>query len=246
MLKITNLHANLADSAEEILHGIDLQINPGEVHFLMGPNGSGKSTLAKVLAGHPDYQITQGEISLDAVPINEQSASERSRMGLFLAFQYPVEVPGVGLSDFLRMAYNSHQEQEMQLPVFEFRKLLREKAAYLNFGPQLLERNLNEGFSGGEKKKTEVLQMAILEPRYAILDETDSGLDVDALKDVFAGINTLLADRIDPPGVLVITHYHRVFEYMPPHFVHVMKQGRIVESGGIELARRIDAEGYNG
>ena len=244
MLKITNLKAQLKNPVEQILRGIDLEINSGEIHFLMGPNGSGKSTLAKVLAGHPDYEVTDGNLELDKIDITEAPADERSRLGLFMAFQYPVEVPGVNFANFLRLAYNARREEPNELSVFKFKKLLQEKAELLAIKPELLDRNLNEGFSGGEKKKMEILQMAVLEPSYAILDETDSGLDVDALREVFTSVQKLIESGITPPGVLIITHYHRVLDYVQPEYVHVIKDGKIIESGDIEVAKKIDREGY--
>lgn len=245
MLQISNLHANLEGTKESILNGVSLSINPGEVHYLMGKNGSGKSTLAKVLAGHPDYSVTSGEVSLDGLDLLSKDPSERSHLGLFLAFQYPVEVPGVNLLNFLRLSYNSRLAESERLPVFKFRKLAKQLAQDLDISESLLERNLNEGFSGGEKKKMEILQMALLRPKYIILDETDSGLDVDSLRSVFSGINKMLSESEPRPGVLVITHYHRVFEFISPTYVHVMREGKVVETGDIELAQRIDKEGYS-
>lgn len=248
MLEIKNLKAKIEN--KEILKGLSLDIRPGEIHVLMGPNGSGKSTLSKVLMGHPNYQQTEGEILLDGEDISEMEPSERSKAGLFVAMQYPTEVPGVNFSNFLRLAYNSRLEAHTggsPLPVFKFRKLLREKMSFLNMPEDFLNRNLNEGFSGGEKKKAEILQLAVLEPKYAVLDETDSGLDVDALKIVFEGVKKIIEDQPKNDkamGVLVITHYERIFKYIAPDFVHIIKNGIIYESGNAELADKIHKEGY--
>lgn len=244
MLQILKLQATLKGTKDPILNGVNLVINPGEVHYLMGKNGSGKSTLAKVLAGHPDYQVNDGIIELDGIDLLSKDPSERSRLGLFLAFQYPVEVSGVNLLNFLRLAYNSRLEPSEQLPVFKFQRLAKAVAQQLDISEKLLHRNLNEGFSGGEKKKMEILQMALLQPKYIILDETDSGLDVDALRSVFAGINKFLQTATPSPGLLVITHYHRVLDYVSPNFVHVMQSGQIKETGDLLLAKRIEKEGY--
>lgn len=241
MFKIGNLKAQIDN--KEILKGINLTINPGEIHILMGPNGSGKSTLSKVLMGHPDYEQTTGEISLDGIELSEMEPDERSRAGLFVAMQYPTEVPGVNFTNFLRLAYNSHQSETAKLPVFKFRKLLKTKLAELNMSEEFLTRNLNEGFSGGEKKKAEILQLAVLEPKYVILDETDSGLDVDALKIVFEGLQRIITTQ-KKLGVLVVTHYERIFKYISPDFVHIIKNGIIYESGNKKLADKIHKQGY--
>jgi Fe-S cluster assembly ATP-binding protein len=241
MLKISELHAQIDDA--KILKGVNLEIIPGKVHILMGPNGSGKSTLSKVIAGHPAYEVTQGNITLDNEDITEFEPDQRAKAGVFLAFQYPVEVPGVNYSNFLRLAYNSSREKQDQLPVFKFRNLLKQKATLLDLGEDLLDRNLNEGLSGGEKKKAEILQLAVLEPKYAILDETDSGLDLDALKVVFSGIKKLIETQ-NQMGVLIITHYQRIFEYITPDFVHIMSNGQIKQTGGMELVAKIEKEGY--
>lgn len=241
MLEIKNLKAKIED--KEILKGINLKINPGEIHVLMGPNGSGKSTLSKVLMGHPHYEQTEGKILLDGQDLTEMEADERSRAGLYVAMQYPTEVPGVNFTNFLRLAYNARLDEGKGLPVFKFRKLLREKMAVLNMSEDFMGRNLNEGFSGGEKKKAEILQLALLEPKYAILDETDSGLDVDALKIVFEGVKRITEDY-KKMGVLVITHYERIFKYIDPTYIHIIKNGIIVESGNKELADKIHKEGY--
>lgn len=242
MLKITNLHCVTADD-KEILKGVDLSIKPGELHVLMGPNGSGKSTLSKTLMGHPSFEITSGRINLDGTDITESEPDERAHAGLFIAYQYPVEVPGVNFSNFLRLAYNSSRNKSQHLPVFKFRKLLKETAAELDFPESLLDRNLNEDLSGGEKKKAEILQMAVLQPKYAILDETDSGLDLDALKSVFEGVNKIIASE-RKLGVLIITHYQRIFDYIKPDFVHILYNGKIAASGGLELVNSIEEHGY--
>ncbi len=242
-LQIKKLQVNIADEDRPVLTEVSLEIAPGEVHVLMGPNGSGKSTLSKVLMGHHDYVVISGEIWLDDEEITSAETTDRARKGLFLAAQYPVEIPGVNLANFLRVSYNSMRPESEKLPLFKFRKLLREKLAEVGLPESFMERNLHEGFSGGEKKKCEILQMLLLEPKYVVLDETDSGLDVDAIRTVF----TNLAKAINTHkqmGVLLITHYHRVFEYIHPDFVHIFKNGKIVETGGLELAQRIDTEGY--
>lgn len=244
MLRITDLQVKLADSDKQILHGVDLTINPGEVHVLHGRNGSGKSTLAAVLSGNPTYEITGGQIELvgedyaphilgklkvengQNVAVNDLEPDQRALAGIFLAHQYPLEIPGVNLSNFLRMAYNSFQPEPM--PVFKFRKLLKERAEIISYPAPLLERNLNEGFSGGEKKKTEILQMALLAPRYAILDETDSGLDKQAIADVFSGIQKIRETILPDLGLLIITHYDKVFDYIKPDFEHEMSSGKLV------------------
>lgn len=242
MLNIKDL--SVTTDGKKILKKVNLKIKPGEVHVLMGPNGSGKSTLSKALMGHPHFQITKGQITINKKNITKLAPDERSKAGLYLAFQYPIEVPGVNLANFLRLAYNSGKSKKDQLSVFKFRKFLRKKLELLNMSEDFLERNLNEGFSGGEKKKTEILQMAVLEPKYAILDETDSGLDVDALRDVFEGL-TKLKTQNPKLGTLIITHYQRIFDYIEPDFVHILKGGRITKSGGLEVAEAIEKKGYN-
>lgn len=246
MLVIKDLKAKLADQDKQILNGINLTINPGETHILQGANGSGKSSLASVIAGSPHFEITSGSIrlteedypehiqeelsgsfDLDGLVINDLAANLRSLAGIFLAHQYPLEIPGVDLINFLRMSFNQHQEKHM--PVFKFRKYLKEKAALINYPEALLERNLNEGFSGGEKKKTEILQLAVLNPKYVILDETDSGLDKQAIHDVFTGIKEI-QNQNNQMAVLVITHYDRVLEYLKPDVVHTLEKGKIIES----------------
>lgn len=243
MLEIKDLHCQVEET--KILNGVNLTVEPGKIHVLMGQNGSGKSTLSKALTGHPNYEITSGEILLDGESITESEPNERSKHGLFMAFQYPVEVPGVNFSDFLRLAYNARLTEDEQIPVFKFRKILKEAAKELGFNEQLLDRSLNEGLSGGEKKKAEILQMAVLDPKYTILDETDSGLDLDALKVVFEGINKIISTH-GKMGVLIITHYQRIFDYIQPDKIHVMHKGRIVEEGGMELVEKINKKGYAG
>jgi Fe-S cluster assembly ATP-binding protein len=243
-LDIKNLHVEI--DGKEILTGVNLTIRQGEVHAIMGPNGTGKSTLAYTLMGHPSYKITGGEINFDGNNISELSTEERSRLGLFLAFQYPVSIPGVTVASFLRMALNARRKasdpKDRGIPILEFRKLLTEKMQFLQMDPSFAGRYLNEGFSGGEKKRAEVLQMAILKPSIAILDETDSGLDIDALKIVSEGVNALRGDTM---GVLVITHYQRILNYIHPDFVHIMIDGRIVESGNADLALHLEEQGYD-
>jgi Fe-S cluster assembly ATP-binding protein len=232
--------------SKEILTGVNLTIRQGEVHAIMGPNGTGKSTLAYTLMGHPAYIITKGEILFDGQNINELSTEERSRLGLFLAFQYPVTISGVTVASFLRMALNARRKvadpNDKGIPILEFRKLLTEKMDFLEMDHSFAGRYLNEGFSGGEKKRAEVLQMAILKPTIAILDETDSGLDIDALKIVSEGVNAL---RQDTMGILVITHYQRILNYIKPDYVHIMIDGKIVESGGADLALHLEEQGYD-
>lgn len=236
-LEIKNLHVSINNI--QILNGVNLNVEPGTVHALMGPNGSGKSTLAHTLMGHPKYTITQGEIFLDGKDITNAKPDERAKQGLFLSFQYPAEISGVKISNFLRTAYNATHDKK--LSVVEFHSLLKEKMASLGMSPDMIKRSLNEGFSGGEKKRSETLQLMILQPKYAILDETDSGLDVDALKQVAEGINKA---RTKEMGILVITHYNRILDYLKPDKVHIMKNGQIVKSNGPELAKTIEIEGY--
>jgi Fe-S cluster assembly ATP-binding protein len=250
-LEIHDLHVSVADAASsgpggqgagsrEILRGVDLTLAPGQTHAIMGPNGSGKSTLAYAIAGHPKYLVTQGSVTLDGEDVLAMSVDTRARAGLFLAMQYPVEVPGVSVSNFLRTAVTAVRGEAPKLRVFL--KEMREAMAALAIDPSFAERNLNEGFSGGEKKRHEILQLELLNPRIAVLDETDSGLDIDALKVVSAGINRF---RRDPGhGVLLITHYTRILRYVKPDFVHVFVGGRIVEEGGPELAETLELEGY--
>lgn len=243
LLEIKNLHASLEDEGKEILKGIDLTIEPGEVHAIMGPNGSGKSTLSYVLAGRDGYEVTEGSVTFDGKDLLELEADERANEGLFLAFQYPVEIPGVPGMTFLREALNSkrkYNEQE-ELDAMQFLKLVREKAKSLEMGDEMLKRAVNVGFSGGEKKRNEILQMAVLEPVLCVLDETDSGLDIDALKIVADGVNAL---RDQGRSMLVITHYQRLLNYIQPDHVHVMANGRIQRSGGKELALELEEKGY--
>jgi Fe-S cluster assembly ATP-binding protein len=241
LLEIQNLHASVEGS--EILRGVDLQIRPGEVHAIMGPNGSGKSTLAQVLAGKDDYEITAGKVLFDGKDLLEMDPEERAREGLFLAFQYPVEIPGVSNTYFLRAAVNAVRKHR-GLPEYDaisFLKLVREKVKLVGLDESLLQRPVNEGFSGGEKKRNEIFHMAVLEPRLGVLDETDSGLDIDALKIVAQGVNTL---RAEDRGFLVITHYQRLLNYIVPDFVHVLVDGRIVRSGDRKLALELEEKGY--
>lgn len=242
-LVINNLQVSVEET--EILKGVDLTIKSGEVHAVMGPNGTGKSTLAYALMGHPKYIITEGEATLDGKDLLDLDPSERSKLGLFLAFQYPVAVPGVSVANFLRTAINAHRKgqnpEDKGISIPDFRKKLKEKMALLDMDESFAGRYLNDGFSGGEKKRVEILQMATLEPKFSILDETDSGLDIDALKIVAHGISAI---KKEDQGVLVITHYQRILNYITPDFVHVMLNGRIVESGGPELALRLEEEGY--
>jgi len=239
-LEIRDLHAKIK-GGDAILKGVDLTVPRGEVHALMGPNGSGKSTLAKIVAGDPSYEITSGDVLLEGESILGLEPDERARAGLYLAFQYPVEVPGVSIANFLRLALNARREEGDEIGVMEFYGKLQEAVKNLNWDDSILERNLHEGFSGGEKKRSEILQLLVLQPRYAILDETDSGLDVDALKVVSQGVN---AARGPDFGALVITHYQRLLNYIVPDRVHVMVGGRVIKSGPKELAMELDQKGY--
>ncbi|KXK14074.1 MAG: putative ATP-dependent transporter SufC [Chloroflexi bacterium OLB14] len=243
-LEIKDLHVSIED--KEILKGLSLTIKQGEIHAIMGPNGTGKSTLAYTLMGHPNYTVTAGEILFNGENVLEMEPDERSRAGIFLAFQYPVAIPGVTVANFLRSAINSRRRAENPddkgISIPEFRKLLKEKMDMLKMDHNFAGRYLNDGFSGGEKKRAEILQMATLKPEIAILDETDSGLDIDALRIVSEGVNALAGGEL---GVLVITHYQRLLNYIKPHFVHVMMGGRIVESGGPELALHLEEQGYD-
>ena len=243
MLEIRNLHARVQE--KEILNGINLTIKPGEVHAIMGPNGSGKSTLAQVLAGREIYEVTAGEVLFENKNLLEMAPEDRAREGVFLAFQYPVEIPGVSNMYFLRAAVNARRKHQglEELDAFDFLELVKEKARLLGLSEDLLSRPVNEGFSGGEKKRNEVFQMAVLEPRLCILDETDSGLDIDALKAVANGINAM---RSPERGMLVVTHYQRLLNYVVPDYVHVMYNGRIVRSGGKDLALELEQQGYAG
>ena len=243
-LVISDLHVSVDDN--EILKGVDLKIEQGEVHALMGPNGSGKSTLAYSLMGHPAYQVTQGKVEFDGVNLLDLKPDERSRLGMFLAFQYPVAIPGVTVANFLRTALNARRRSENPddkgIPIPEFRNILKEKMDFLKIDHSFAGRYLNDGFSGGEKKRAEILQLATLEPKIAILDETDSGLDIDALRTVAEGISDLRGPNL---GVLIITHYQRILNYIKPDFVHILFNGRIVESGGPELALKLEDRGYD-
>lgn len=241
LLEISDLRAQI--EGKPILKGLNLSLKSGEVHAVMGPNGSGKSTLAKVLAGHPSYEVTGGSVQFKGQDLLALEPDERARLGAFLAFQYPHEIPGVSILNFLRTALNTRLEKEM--PVLEFRKLLFEKMELLGMDKAFATRFVNDGFSGGEKKRNEILQMAVLEPELAILDETDSGLDIDALKIVANGVNTIVKGSAKKPAVLVITHYNRILDYLKPDFVHVLFQGRIVTSGGSELAMQLEERGYD-
>jgi len=242
-LEIRNLHVAIEE--REILKGVDLTIGQGEVHALMGPNGTGKSTLAFAIMGHPSYEVTQGEIVLKGKNVLDMAPDERSHLGLFVAFQYPVAIPGVTVANFLRTTLNAHRKarnpQDKGIPIPEFRKGLMQKMDLLKMDHKFAGRYLNEGFSGGEKKKTEVLQMAVLKPEITVMDETDSGLDIDALRIVSEGVNSLRGPDL---GVLVITHYQRILNYIKPDFVHIMLDGKIVESGGAELALHLEEHGY--
>ncbi len=243
-LEIRDLRANVDD--KEILQGVNLTIELGSVHALMGPNGSGKSTLAYTLMGHPNYKVTGGEVIFDGVNVLELSPDERSHLGLFLAFQYPVAIPGVTVANFLRTALNSHQKaidpESKGISIPDFRKLLKEKMDLLQMDHSFAGRYLNDGFSGGEKKRAEILQMATLEPKISIMDETDSGLDIDALRNVAEGVQALRGPNF---GALVITHYQRILNYINPDFVHILFEGRIVESGGPEMAHKLEERGYD-
>ncbi|MCK0166371.1 Fe-S cluster assembly ATPase SufC [Jannaschia sp. S6380] len=245
MLEIKNLHAKLPDEGKAILKGVDLTVEAGKVHAIMGPNGSGKSTLSYVLSGRDGYEVTEGSAALEGQDILEMEPEERAAAGLFLAFQYPVEIPGVGNMTFLRTAVNAQRKArgEEELSAGEFLKVIRAKAADLKIDAEMLKRPVNVGFSGGEKKRNEILQMAMLEPKMCILDETDSGLDVDAMKLVADGVNAL---RGEGRGFLVITHYQRLLDHIRPDVVHIMADGRIVKSGGPDLAMEVETNGYAG
>jgi Fe-S cluster assembly ATP-binding protein len=243
-LEVQNLHVSVDN--HEILKGVNLTVSQGEVHALMGPNGTGKSTLSYTLMGHPRYTVTQGEVWFKGKNILELEPDQRAHLGLFLAFQYPVAIPGVSVANFLRTAINSKRKALDQgdrgIPVLEFRRLLKEEMNLLGMDHSFAGRYLNEGFSGGEKKRAEVLQMAVLKPEIALMDETDSGLDIDALRIVSEGVNTLCGPQM---GILVITHYQRILNYIKPDFVHIMLDGRIVETGGAELALHLEQQGYD-
>ena len=242
MLSIKNLHASIGD--KEILKGINLEVKAGEIHAIMGPNGAGKSTLASIIAGNENYEVTAGEISLDGEDLSELAPEERAHKGVFLSFQYPVEIPGVSVTNFIRSAINETRKANGQeeMPANEMLKVIREKSELLEIDRKFLSRSLNEGFSGGEKKRNEIFQMAMLEPKLAILDETDSGLDIDALRIVANGVNKLKSDK---NAIVVITHYQRLLDYIVPDFVHVLYDGKIVKSGGKELAHELEEKGYD-
>src|SRR6185503_18884108 len=242
MLEIKNLYARI--DGNEILKGINLTVRKGEIHAIMGPNGSGKSTLAKVLSGHPSYEVTKGEVLYEGKNLLELEPDERAREGVFMAFQYPVEVPGVSNSQFLRLAYNEKMKHlgKEELDPLEFNDYLKEKAKIVDMSPEFFKRSVNEGFSGGEKKRNEILQMAVLEPTLAILDETDSGLDIDALRIVAEGVNKL---RSAENAIILVTHYQRLLNYITPDFVHVLADGKIVKEGGKELAIELEEKGYD-
>lgn len=242
MLSIKNLHASIGD--KEILKGINLEVKAGEIHAIMGPNGAGKSTLASIIAGNENYEVTAGEISLDGEDLSELAPEERAHKGVFLSFQYPVEIPGVSVTNFIRTAINETRKANGQeeMPANEMLKVIREKSELLEIDRKFLSRSLNEGFSGGEKKRNEIFQMAMLEPKLAILDETDSGLDIDALRIVANGVNKLKSDK---NAIVVITHYQRLLDYIVPDFVHVLYNGKIVKSGRKELAHELEEKGYD-
>ena len=243
ILKIEDLEAKVASEDLDILNGLNLDIGSGEIHAIMGPNGSGKSTLAKVLAGHPGYEATAGRVLFRGEDLLELDADERSRLGIFLAFQYPVEIPGVSIANFLRTALQAHLSDEEELDIFEVSDMLTERMSMLEMDISFAERHVNDGFSGGEKKRNEILQMAVLKPSLAVMDETDSGLDIDALKIVANGVNKLTEE--DPGmSILLITHYQRLLNYIRPNFVHVMVDGKIVRSGGPEIALELEKDGY--
>jgi Fe-S cluster assembly ATP-binding protein len=242
VLEIKSLHAGI--DGNEILKGINLTVRKGEIHAIMGPNGSGKSTLAKVLAGHPAYEVTEGEVIYEGKNLLEMPPDERAREGVFMAFQYPIEVPGVSNAQFLRLAYNEKRKHlgEEELDPLEFKDLLKERAKVVEMDASFMTRSVNEGFSGGEKKRNEILQMAVLEPKLAILDETDSGLDIDALRIVAGGVNQL---HNPENAVILVTHYQRLLDYIVPQFVHVLANGRIAKEGGKELALELEEKGYD-
>ena len=239
-IEIRNLHATVGD--KEILKGINLVVPRGELHAIMGPNGNGKSTLAKVIVGDPEYTVTEGEVLVDGQNILEMEPDERARLGVFLAFQYPVEIPGVTIANFLRLAMQARKGEGEEVGFTEFYGKLQNALKLLEWDESIVERYLNEGMSGGEKKRNEILQMLMLEPNYIIMDETDSGLDVDALKIVAKGVNSMRGENL---GGLIITHYQRLLDYIVPDKVHIIVNGRVVESGGPELAKKLDAEGYD-
>ena len=241
LLEVKNLHVSIEDN--EILKGFNLKINRGEIHAIMGPNGSGKSTFSKVLAGHPAYTVMDGDIFFKGLSILDLEPEERSHLGIFLAFQYPIEIPGVSNEDFLRLAYNSKQKfyNKPEVDPIEFFGLINEKLKLVNMSPVFLSRNVNEGFSGGEKKRNEILQMILLDSELAILDETDSGLDIDALKTISLGINNFMDSS---KSIILITHYQRLLDYIKPTYVHVMQDGKIIKTGSADLAKELEKKGY--
>ncbi|MGB0347871.1 MAG: Fe-S cluster assembly ATPase SufC [Balneolaceae bacterium] len=243
MLEIKNLHAKVEGEDIQILKGVNLKVNAGEIHAIMGPNGSGKSTLSKVVSGHPEYEVTEGEILFNGEDITEMDADERAHLGLFLAFQYPVEVPGITNRTLLREAYNTiaRANDREELDPIEFEDYIESKLDVIEMKDEFLNRSINTGFSGGEKKKNEIFQMAVLNPVLSFLDETDSGLDIDALKVVSDGVNKIANEE---NAIVMITHYQRLLNYIKPHFVHVMMDGKIIKSGDIALAESLEAEGY--
>ena len=240
-LEIIDLHVSIED--KQILKGVNLVMNTGEIHAIMGPNGTGKSTLSQAIMGHPSYTITKGQVLLDGEDVTEMEVDERARAGLFLAMQYPSEIAGITNAEFMRAAINARRPEDDKISVMNFIKKLDEKMALLNMPEEMAERYLNEGFSGGEKKRNEILQLLMLEPTFAILDEIDSGLDIDALRVVAKGINEMRGDNF---GSLIITHYQRLLNYITPDVVHIMMEGRVVMTGGADLAKRLEAEGYAG
>jgi Fe-S cluster assembly ATP-binding protein len=242
LLKIENLHAIVAEDGTEILRGVNLELGTGEIHAIMGPNGSGKSTLSKVLSGHPGYEVTDGSVTFRGEDLLEREVDERARAGIFLAFQYPVDIPGVSIANFMRTAMQANRPGE-EVDIFDFQEELLDRMRLLDMDPVFAERSVNDGFSGGEKKRNEILQLAMLRPALAILDETDSGLDIDALKIVSTAVNALHQEQ-QTTSYLLITHYQRILNYIRPDHVHVMMDGRVVQSGGIELAEQLEASGY--
>ena len=242
LLKITNLHAEIAEDGTEILKGVNLELNAGEIHAIMGPNGSGKSTLSKVISGHPAYEVTDGDILYKGESVLDMEPDERARAGIFLAFQYPVEIPGVSVANFMRTALNAKRGEEVD--IFDFQEELEGRMGMLEMDPVFAQRSVNDGFSGGEKKRNEILQLAMLEPSLAVMDETDSGLDIDALKIVTSGINLIKSERAEM-AVLLITHYQRMLNYITPDKVHVMVDGRIIRTGGADLALELEDRGYD-
>jgi Fe-S cluster assembly ATP-binding protein len=241
LLEIEDLHVQVEDV--KIINGLNLQIEKGEIHAIMGPNGSGKSTFSKTLAGHPAYKITKGNIKVDGQNILDLTPEERSHLGIFLGFQYPIELPGVSNEEFLRLAYNSKQKalDGKEVDPFTFFEIVTEKLKMINMNPEFLNRNVNEGFSGGEKKRNEILQMSLLDPKLAVLDETDSGLDIDALKSISQGINKFMDEK---KGIILITHYKRLLDYIKPDYIHVMQNGKIAKTGNFELAELLENKGY--